>query len=488
MHHISRSTPVRHCVARVQQAMRLLLAIVLASVSVQAYCGEAAEVILVAGTATVTSSSTHPLLLGDKIQEGDRISTGADGYVYLKTIDKGFLIFRPNTEARIINYSIDAQHPENTRVKLELTKGLARSISGEGVKQSRQNFRFNTPVAAIGVRGTDFNVFTDQNTTRIAVLSGAVIVSPFVADCARDGGGPCEGASSRELAATQLGQLLEIRKGQSKPQLLRSLAVAPEGTAPARPDEPGVKPISSKSITNVEQNNTSPDASLSAGDANLIMQKDAQVKNNIFGVGSVAPALAALPVAVVSIPVVTTPVVVAPLGPLPSQIIWGRWQAVLDQAANVDMSKLLDPNGTNRLLALNSVFALIRPTSAIWQLPNLGSMGFALQQSEAYVLDSTKGTLTAATIQNGKLNVNFANATFTTSLDLTNQSLLYKLQASGTVSANGLLNGDNQFVGTTTMVVNGALGAEKSDAAAYLFQSRLNDTRTVAGATTWLKN
>ncbi len=103
---------------------------------------------------------------------------------------------------------------------------------GQAVPQARQNFRFNTPVAAIGVRGTDFTVFTDQQSSRVTFVSGGVIVSGFVGACGPAGAGPCEGGNSRELFAAQVGQLLLVRHDQPVSQLLRSDGIAPDLTAP----------------------------------------------------------------------------------------------------------------------------------------------------------------------------------------------------------------------------------------------------------------
>src|SRR5213076_2375334 len=141
----------------------------LAAAAQLASAAEAGKVIYVAGKADIADKAAA---VGAPVQEGDMLTTGADGYVYVKTVDNGLFILRPNTRARITSYHVDAQDPANTRIKLELLSGVARSRSGEAVKLARQNFRFNTPVAAIGVRGTDFTVFTDQDTSRVAVISG----------------------------------------------------------------------------------------------------------------------------------------------------------------------------------------------------------------------------------------------------------------------------------------------------------------------------
>lgn len=426
----------------------LLLAGLLSCASL-AHAAEAARVVFVAGA--VHTGNTQ-LQLGNSIQEGDRIATGSDGYVYLKTVDDGFLILRPSTEARIVSYSIDQKQPENSRIKLELTHGVARSVSGEGVKRSRQNFRFNTPVAAIGVRGTDFTVFTDQNTSRVAVISGGVIVSPFSGGCSVEGVGPCEGESSRELFASQSGQLLQIDKGKTMPQLIRGTTVMPDGAAPARTDEPIAKAVNGNNLT--------------AADANVTVVKDAKLQKDLLA-ASTLPLPAILP------------------DDVASHIVWGRWQMVLDQAANIDFSKVKD--GSARLIALNQQFALLQQKSTDWQMPHEGVIGFALQQSEAYILDESRGRISPANIENGILNIDFAKASFTTSLDLLGTDERFHLQSKGAVTSDGLLLGDNQFARPTNMNVTGALGAEKSNAAAYLFQSRLDDTRTATGATYWTK-
>ncbi len=440
--------------ALIRHVCQLMLAITLASASSFANAAEAGRVVFVVGA---VHADGKPLVLNQAVAEGDLIVTGADGYVYLKTIDQGFLILRQNTQAKIVAYYIDAQQPGNSRVKLELLSGVARSISGAGVKQSRQNFRFNTPVAAIGVRGTDFTVFTDQNTTRIAVISGGIVISPFAGACQPEGNGPCGGSHSRELFANQPDQLLEVNKGQAIPQLLRGATLAPDGTAPARSDEP------------VAKLNSGTSSSLSTANVNMDVNKDAALQKTITAL------------------VVPPPVVV----PAPSQIIWGRWQPILDQAANLN---LLNAMGSNtHLIAISGPYALLREKNADWQIPHEGSIGFALQQSEAYIFDELHNKQSLAQIENGKLNIDLVKAHFTTSFDLVSFDLVggaerFALQAQGSVTANGFIYGDSQFSRPTNMLVNGVLGAEKSDAAAYLFNSRLDQTRSATGATYWTRN
>lgn len=217
---------------------KLLITATLACAAQFAHAADAGKIIFVTGAA---QAGERAAALGAQVQEGQMLSTGADGYIYVKTADNGLFILRPNTRARIVDYHIDTKNPANTKVKFELISGTARSKSGDAVKQARQNFRFNTPVAAIGVRGTDFTVVTDDDTSRVSVFSGGVVVSGFVGGCRPDGAGPCEGATSRELSAAQRGQLVQVTRGQAAPQVLEADETAPDKVAPPRMDEPIVK-------------------------------------------------------------------------------------------------------------------------------------------------------------------------------------------------------------------------------------------------------
>ena len=215
----------------------VLLALGLCSAS--ALAAEAGRVVFVVGAAQVASRAAA---VDTAVQEGDSLSTGANGYIYVKTVDNGFLILRPNSKARVITYRVDTKNPANTQVKFELLNGVARSISGGAVKQARQNFRFNTPVAAIGVRGTDFIVHTNQQSSWVSVVSGGVVMSGFAGGCGPEGSGPCEGNASRELFAGRPDTMLQVQRGQQIPQFLQSSGISPELNTPARGDEPSTKP------------------------------------------------------------------------------------------------------------------------------------------------------------------------------------------------------------------------------------------------------
>lgn len=436
------------------------------------HAAEAGKAIFVAGAAQIAGAK---LVEGAAVQEGDLLSTGADGFIYVKTVDNGLFILRPNTKARIVAYHIDAKQPANTRIKLELLSGVARSRSGDAVKLARQNFRFNTPVAAIGVRGTDFTVFTDQDTSRVAVLTGGIVVSAFGGGCRPEGVGPCEGASSRELSAAQRGVLLQVQRGQHAPQLMQGDGLGPDQVAPPRIDEPiGKSAGGNKDATPVS----------------TVPILEAKKNNSLNQVKEGPP---------------TAPVVVAPTKPAPVQtpapdpvkpaepvklpeakIVWGRWQPLLDTPGNIDLAR---DKGTSDLISVNGNFVLMRTQGKAFVSPNEGKVGFSLRDGEAYIYTQIPVGYSAerASLSDGKLIVDFGSRTFDTSMNLGTPQGPMNLQAHGAVTADGRLLSDQALGRRGFIDVQGLLSNENSGSAAYVFDGTLGPGRTVNGVTYWRK-
>ncbi|WP_202424622.1 FecR family protein [Duganella levis] len=462
-----------------------------------AWAGQAGTVVFVAGDAKLAA---RPAVLDVAVQEGDELATGADGYIYIKTVDQGFLVLRPNSKARIVAYHIDNANPANTRVKLELLQGVARSISGVGVKQARQNFRFNTPVAAIGVRGTDFVVYTDQQTSRVTVVSGGVVVSGFSGACGPEGGGPCEGGASRELFAGQAGLMLQVQRGQNMPQLLRSPAMSPadQGT-PARPDEP-VGKVGGSGVT----------------DVSLDAQKTTTVLNNSRALGqqtnpppAVAPPVVVAPPPVVEQsppPVVTPdppvitpqpPVVVTPDPPVTTpvtppvtpvtppvttpdrkEVVWGRYQDIAGGIADAAVQAKLD-SGAYSAQNFVGVYQIARLKDTAYVAPREGTASFVLASSDA-ILQRTGADAVQAAVQDAHLDVNFSTKTFNTGLTVVGDGLRVPVTINGTVTKLG------EMVNTTLSdsKIRGYLGGANAAEAAYIFQYKTLGVM-VNGATTW---
>lgn len=446
---------------------KLLITATLACAAQFAHAAEAGKIIFVAGAA---KAGDRPAVEGAQVQEGQMLSTGADGYIYVKTADNGLFILRPQTQARIVTYHIDQKNPANTKVKFELISGTARSRSGDAVKHARQNFRFNTPVAAIGVRGTDFTVVTDSDTSRVSVFSGGVVVSGFTGGCRPEGAGPCEGSLSRELSAAQRGQLLQVSRGQATPQVVQAGSEGPNQASP-RSDEPLSKNGSGQPNVSVE----------AAKNLGLVAVIDKVVSP---GDPTPVPPADPTPIPVPTLPV-DPPVVIAPVQP-EKRVVWGRWQEVNLLPAQIDYSTA---RRENELIALNGYFALYRTPGKEYVTPNNGSIGFTLRGSEAYVITeygSGISRASTASLSNGALNIDFGKRSFETSMDLTTRDDVVKLRGEGTVGSDGRFQGDaNGRMGYLN--IQGVLSNERltTGTAATIFDGRIDEHRRVNGGATW---
>lgn len=159
--------------------------------------------------------ASQPLKAGSPIYLGDIITTRASGHAHLHFIDGALMSLRPHSRLTIQEYNYDAQTSANSRVTFELEEGTARSISGKAAKEARENFRLNTPLAAIGVRGTDFIVHTNQERTRALVTEGGIVFSGLEETC--------QGAWCTHLELTGGNdQLLEMDQLSNEPRLMRS--------------------------------------------------------------------------------------------------------------------------------------------------------------------------------------------------------------------------------------------------------------------------
>jgi hypothetical protein len=448
--------------------------LVLLSVSASVACGasaiagEAGKVVFVTGQVQLAA---HAAALDAAVQEGDELSTGADGYVYVKTIDSGFLILRPNSKARIVTYSVDKANPANTRVKLELLNGVARSISGTAVKQARQNFRFNTPVAAIGVRGTDFIVFTDQQTSRVAVVSGGIVMSGFAGACGPEGSGPCEGGLSRELFAGQADVLLQVQRGQKAPQLLRGQSVAPD-SAPPRSDEPVGKLVTSVVAAQ--------EVSLDAKKEIALVNSGVTSQLNNGNIGGGGKDVLTPPPVVVTDPPVTTPVEpITPVVPSPNELQWGRWQNVAGMAPDAAvLAKMGNGSYENGYTVGSYVITRFKDTELV--MPTAGTASFVLTASEASLQATGKDAQVAA-IKDAHLDMDFGTRKFSTALTVYTDTASLKMSSTGSITSKGVLFNDNGADAT----IRGYLGGNQAEQAGYVFKSMNSPFYSAEGATSW---
>lgn len=179
---------------------------------------EVGYVSLVLGKAYIQSDGVRQKISkGSKVRVGDLIYTENNGHVHIKFVDEALVSVRPRSSLKVERYEFNRLNPRKSAVKFNLLEGVARSISGEAAKSARQRFRMNTPVAAIGVRGTDFVVSANSVSTKALVNEGSIVMAPFSNFCTSDALGPCS-QNAVELAGDTF-QVLEINGSNFLPSV-----------------------------------------------------------------------------------------------------------------------------------------------------------------------------------------------------------------------------------------------------------------------------
>ena len=155
---------------------------------------------------------------GAPVSVGDQLITQAGGHVHIQFIDGAKVSLRPSSRLTIEDYT-QSQNGRDSAIRFRLDEGVMRSMTGSWGETARERFRLNTPLAAIGIKGTDFIVKTDANRTLASVVTGAIILSPMDLQC-RSSLGACNNGRAQILSETMNGQMLELKKGQLNPSLI----------------------------------------------------------------------------------------------------------------------------------------------------------------------------------------------------------------------------------------------------------------------------
>jgi hypothetical protein len=96
----------------------------------------------------------------------DTLSTEEKSQAQIVFTDNTVMTFRENTKLYVDHYSFDP-HSKKTSVGtylMDLIEGGFRTITGLIAKNNPADYSVNTPVATIGVRGTDYEIVYDVTT------------------------------------------------------------------------------------------------------------------------------------------------------------------------------------------------------------------------------------------------------------------------------------------------------------------------------------
>ena len=213
--------------------IRLLLLLSLLFSLNTAFAGVAGTFLVVAGDVKIIAAdgTTRIPQRKDNLNEGDTLVTGKDGTAQLKMADNGLLAVRPATRFTVDAFVYKGSADGTERSFITLLRGGFRALTGAIGKLNRENYRITTPLATIGIRGTDHEPFhipppepgeqaVGKPGTYDKVNSGAVALKTEVGEVLVQAG-----QSAYAGAANMPPQLLPV-----EPEFYRSSA-APTATA-----------------------------------------------------------------------------------------------------------------------------------------------------------------------------------------------------------------------------------------------------------------
>lgn len=129
---------------------------------------EAGRVMFVSGKASLIRGAEIPIAKGTAVETGDKIVTGADGRVQLLMADGDRIALRPSSEFTIDEFSgplrtapgtpVAGTRPSSWRSFYSLAKGGFRTLTQSLGERDPSSYQVRTPVATIGIRGTDYTV------------------------------------------------------------------------------------------------------------------------------------------------------------------------------------------------------------------------------------------------------------------------------------------------------------------------------------------
>ena len=451
----------------------VLLVLVLLPALLQADDGGVGEVIFLAGDVSVTrGTDTIALARGDAVRVGDRLATGQDAYVHVRFVDGGLISLRPASRVLVDTYHFDAEHAGASRVRITLEEGVLRSATGKAGQQNKQQFRVNTPIAAIGIRGTDFVVFADAALSRLAVNQGGVVMAPFDGgDCLPSGFAPCGGDASAELFASVSKALLEVRAGQDY-ALVTADGPTPDEISPPHPEEASLFDafIAGAQAAIRQQPGLSAPGAESYEDglenARRYLREETLVQQ-AYALGELES----------NSPVARNRHLVDD-----PELVWGRWS--LYQGANPDaksIGQLLDEG--RRYAVLNAVFAMLEKSHDDRPMPEVGRASFKLNSYDAYIKRGS--SLESAGISNPALIVDFDQSRFATRLDVHAASLpgVVHVLGAGELGKNGFFRSDASSLAT----IDGVLSPGAAEAG-MLFDYQVSPGVHAVGATHWVNS
>lgn len=406
--------------------------------------------------ATSAGGVARSLERGSAIRVGDQIETGEGGHVHIRFVDGARLSVRPLSRLLVENYAWSNDQPALTAIKFRLDEGVVRSITGSWGEAARDRFRLNTPVAAIGVKGTDFVVKTDINNTLASVYTGAIMLTPLASGC-QVSLGPCQNGSEKLLTDDMKGQMLALGRLQIIPQLVPAVDLLAQ-RARSAPTE-----VIAKADHAIKTDGNRSD---------ITNEKTVVNESRAVDVVAISKSTSDARQVLRTVTVVPIEPVKPVLPPEVKQLVWARLAAVAADGDTISRSFAEALQNGRQGTVGDGAFSLFRELQTAGPailVTSDTSANFRLGGAVAQFVRNDRGVDIIELVQvgGGSLNVDFVKSTYATQLSVSNPRIgAESVTSSGVIKSNGLLQaqGGNAFV-------SGALSLDGKEAGYFFLKS-----------------
>ena len=103
----------------------------------------------------LANGSERPARKGTPIAAGDTVATARDSTAQIKMGDGGILVVQPTSRLTVVEFRYDGREDGSEKVVYRLETGGFRAITGAIGHTHKDSYVIETPIAHMGVRGTD---------------------------------------------------------------------------------------------------------------------------------------------------------------------------------------------------------------------------------------------------------------------------------------------------------------------------------------------
>ena len=110
------------------------------------------------------------------VYEGDTLLTGANSRAQIRFKDGALIALRADSQFELSSYQFNSAQGGEDKAVMKLVSGGFRTITGQIGKADKEDYQVSTPVASIGIRGTNYEAVLVDSSVYAGVWQGGVTV------------------------------------------------------------------------------------------------------------------------------------------------------------------------------------------------------------------------------------------------------------------------------------------------------------------------